>query len=160
MSQQCGKGWSGRCAASVGKKCRCRCGGSNHGRKYDQTAAGERHARFRIETTDRDRVIIRDLGPWDEHPTVTNDAEYVVAQLSDMVGSRRLFYWDSAESLDELLIDRDGRFRGFAPGPIQNEAAYASSSSPPEQEPRIRPDWTGWPEARRFHPAPCASSAG
>lgn len=28
---ECGKGWSGRCAAAKSKKCRCRCGGENHG---------------------------------------------------------------------------------------------------------------------------------
>jgi hypothetical protein len=28
---ECGKGWSRRCAAAKSKKCRCRCGGENHG---------------------------------------------------------------------------------------------------------------------------------
>lgn len=28
---ECGKGWTNRCAAAKGKKCRCRCGGANHG---------------------------------------------------------------------------------------------------------------------------------
>lgn len=31
---QCGKGWALRCARSCGKKCRCRCGGRNHGSAY------------------------------------------------------------------------------------------------------------------------------
>ena len=31
MSAECGKGWSGRCAAAKSKKCACRCGGVNHG---------------------------------------------------------------------------------------------------------------------------------
>ena len=29
---ECSKGWDKRCAASTGKRCRCRCGGSNHGK--------------------------------------------------------------------------------------------------------------------------------
>ena len=28
---QCSKGWGGRCARSRGTKCRCACGGRNHG---------------------------------------------------------------------------------------------------------------------------------
>jgi hypothetical protein len=28
---ECGKGWNGRCSAAKSKKCRCRCGGVNHG---------------------------------------------------------------------------------------------------------------------------------
>lgn len=28
---ECGKGWTGRCSAAKSKKCRCRCGGVNHG---------------------------------------------------------------------------------------------------------------------------------
>lgn len=31
MSAECGKGWAKRCANSKGKKCRCSCGGENHG---------------------------------------------------------------------------------------------------------------------------------
>jgi hypothetical protein len=29
---ECGKGWSGRCAAAKSKKCQCSCGGENHGK--------------------------------------------------------------------------------------------------------------------------------
>jgi len=29
---QCSKGWGDRCAASKGKRCKCACGGANHGR--------------------------------------------------------------------------------------------------------------------------------
>lgn len=76
-----------------------------------------RHARFRIEEVHADRVVIRDLGPWERHLTVTNDAEAVVALLavcSDL-GGRRLLYYDSADELTELLV-RDGLFVGFASG--------------------------------------------
>ncbi|MBW7934068.1 MAG: hypothetical protein H3C62_10775 [Gemmatimonadaceae bacterium] len=30
----CGRGWGGRCAASKGARCTCRCGGRNHGRHH------------------------------------------------------------------------------------------------------------------------------
>jgi hypothetical protein len=28
---ECGKGWTGRCSAAKSKRCKCRCGGANHG---------------------------------------------------------------------------------------------------------------------------------
>lgn len=71
-----------------------------------------KHARFTIIAETPSCVIIRDIGPWDEFMTVTNDAESVVAQLAVLVHGRRLFYIDSEGDLDELLID-DRRFAGF-----------------------------------------------
>lgn len=59
-------------------------------------------------------VIIRDLGPWDAHPTVTNDAEMVVRAMLPELRGRRLLYFDSEGELAELRI-RDGRFAGFGP---------------------------------------------
>jgi len=64
-----------------------------------------------------DRLVIRDEGPWDRHPTVTNDAENVVASLvadGYLPPGRKLLYYDSDGRLDQLLV-RDGRFAGFAP---------------------------------------------
>lgn len=67
----------------------------------------------------RDVVVIRDIGPWTEHASVTNDAERVVA---DMLANgllrvgKRLYYYDSDGVLDEIKFDPDG-FTGFAPGP-------------------------------------------
>jgi hypothetical protein len=64
-------------------------------------------------------LVIRDLGPWDVHFTVTNDAECVVQRLlttGALAPGQRLFYWDSEGLLDELLV-KDGNFAGFAPGP-------------------------------------------
>lgn len=113
MSAECGKGWRARCAASKGTKCRCRCGGANHGRaRTDERMTREGGARYRIEETATDAVVIRDLGPWDRHKTVTNDAEAVVEQLASMLGDRRLFYYDSLGTLDELAVV-DGKFAGF-----------------------------------------------
>ena len=58
-------------------------------------------------------LCIRDVGPWDVHFTVTNDAERVVASLAPVLGSRRLEYYDSDGSRDRLLV-KDGEFAGFA----------------------------------------------
>jgi hypothetical protein len=73
-----------------------------------------RGARFKcVEETDA-ALLIRDLGPWDKHPSVTNDAENVVAALLPFLYGRRLFYFDSEGDLGELVI-RDGKFAAFKP---------------------------------------------
>ena len=72
-------------------------------------------ARYELVREDREGVLIRDLGPWSKHPTVTNAAEQVVAELLPTLRGRRLYYFDSNGELDELVV-RDGRFAGFAPG--------------------------------------------
>lgn len=59
-------------------------------------------------------LIIGDDGPWDEHPTVTNDAEWVVAQLAPKLAGRMLLYFDSDGELTKLDV-KDGRFAGFLP---------------------------------------------
>jgi len=64
-------------------------------------------------------LLIKDLGPWDLYPTVTNDANYVVEELvwcGHLREGQRLFYYDSDGSVDELLV-KNGKFAGFAPGP-------------------------------------------
>ncbi len=64
-------------------------------------------------------LVIRDLGkPHDFFPSVTNDAEGVVAELhlrGRLPADRRLFYYDSEGRLDEILMDEAGCFLGFAP---------------------------------------------
>lgn len=72
--------------------------------------------RFEIVYNGQDHVMIRDLGPWDEHLSVTNGAEQVVEALAPMLRGRRLLYLDSEGEQDELLV-RDGKFAGFAPSP-------------------------------------------
>ena len=63
-------------------------------------------------------LIIKDIGPWDQCLTVTNDAEDVVKRLV-VVGllpeGRRLFCIDSEGDTGELLVS-DGRFAGFRDG--------------------------------------------
>lgn len=81
-----------------------------------------RKARFTIVEDDflgEHPLIIRDVGPWDKHPTVTSDVEGVVERLvaqGRLPEGRRLFYYDSEDFLDEILV-KDGKFAGFAPGP-------------------------------------------
>jgi hypothetical protein len=61
-------------------------------------------------------VLVKDLGPWDEYPTITNAAEEVVeAMVDNGLGDRRLFYIDSEGEQDELKV-KDDKFAGFAPG--------------------------------------------
>lgn len=114
----CSRGWATRCPGSKGRKCRCACGGQNHGERSQSRQADERRscaARFRIESLTPEHIVIRDVGPWTEHPTVTNDAEGVIRALSP-APMQRVFYYDSEGELDEL-VHRDGRFVRFAPGP-------------------------------------------
>jgi hypothetical protein len=78
-------------------------------------------ARFMLVTQEctADQVVIRDVGPWHRHPTVTNDAEAVAAWMLAFGGLRpgmRLFYYDSEGRKDEMIV-QNGRFLGFRPGP-------------------------------------------
>ncbi len=79
-----------------------------------------KHARYQIVEDQAGKpLLIRDEGPWDQHPSVTNDAEHVVLELDlarKLSVGRRLFYVDSEGREDEIL-HKDGRFLGFAPGP-------------------------------------------
>lgn len=72
-----------------------------------------RGANFEILSQTAERVLIRDVGPWNLFSTVTNDAENVVASLAAMLRGRRLEYEDSEGDRWELLV-ADGRFAGFA----------------------------------------------
>jgi hypothetical protein len=61
------------------------------------------------------RIVLRDIGPWDKYMTITNAAESVIewfAQRPGGIGCRRVFYYDSAGELDELLV-KDEVFAGF-----------------------------------------------
>jgi len=116
----CSRGWTKRCAnaKSPAEKCRCKCGGAHHGvnHRAEEKDSSNRHARFSMVRSDEHEIVIRDEGPWGQHLTVTNDAEWVVGQLGESLRGRRLFYFDSSNELDEI-VTRDGRFVGFAPGP-------------------------------------------
>lgn len=77
---------------------------------------------FVIESDSHERIVIRDVGPWDEFPSVTNGAEAVIEKLvregrlpTDLPG-KRVLYYDSEGVLDELVVEK-GRFARFAFGP-------------------------------------------
>ena len=78
-----------------------------------------RSANYIIEEELKDKVIIRDIGPWDKFPTVTNSPEEVVLELREKISGKRLFYYDSEGNLDEL-VHEDGIFKGFKPGFREN----------------------------------------
>jgi len=71
-------------------------------------------AAFSIIIDTKEKLVIRDDGPWSEHRTITNDAEQVVSALAGDLKGRRLFYFDSTGELDELLVS-GGKFTGFRP---------------------------------------------
>lgn len=71
-----------------------------------------RRANYKVEVDTRHLFLIRDLGPWDQHPTITNDAERVVQDLGPRLNGRKLLYYDSEGDLTELVV-RDGLFIGF-----------------------------------------------
>lgn len=64
-------------------------------------------------------VVIRDVADPTKR-SITNDAENVVADLRQCLRGRRLFYYDTMNVLDELVVDDQGRFAGFKPGPETN----------------------------------------
>jgi hypothetical protein len=73
---------------------------------------------YKIIEVNDDFVIIRDIGPWNEYLSVTNDAENVVKDLANLLADgRRLAYYDSENCLDEILITEDKNsniiFNGF-----------------------------------------------
>jgi hypothetical protein len=91
-------------------------------RDLEQSDARKVTAKFEIligtlEAFDGARfLVIRDLGPWDQYLTITNDAVHVVEVMAPYLEGRRLAYFDSGGDLAELVLDR-GRMAGFAPMP-------------------------------------------
>ena len=69
-------------------------------------------ANYIVVFTDDVEVRLRDIGPWDKHLTITNDAERVVEELSVPLNGRVLRYYDSDGEVSELLV-HDGKFAGF-----------------------------------------------
>ena len=97
-----------------------------HGRAVREVSAG-----YEVLFAAVNAVVIADTGHHNGCPTITNDAEAVVADLASQISvtgglvpsygedsggrldSRRLFYIDSAGQMDELLHDGAGKFLGF-----------------------------------------------
>jgi hypothetical protein len=74
-----------------------------------------RRAQWGVALADSRGLILTDVGPHDMFPTITNDAEAVVADVAGELNGRRLFYVDTEGRVDELLV-AGGKFAGFAPG--------------------------------------------
>jgi hypothetical protein len=72
-------------------------------------------ANWSVIQANKDWVIIRDLGPWDQYKTITNAVEFVVENISRYLDGRQLFYYDSSGQLDEIVIE-DGKFDRFKAG--------------------------------------------
>jgi len=75
-----------------------------------------RHAKFSIVGSYADRIIIKDDGPWNLYPTITNDPEWAVEQMADVLNGRHLLYIDSEGRMDQLRVNA-GHFAGFALAP-------------------------------------------
>lgn len=58
-------------------------------------------------------VIIKDSNKGDM--SVTHDADNIVAELSVFLKGRKLYYYDTDNNLDEIVI-RNGKFAGFKTG--------------------------------------------
>jgi hypothetical protein len=53
-------------------------------------------------------IVIRDVGPWDAYPTVTNEIEAVIEKLRSrglLPADRRLLYYDSEGMLTEAVME-------------------------------------------------------
>ena len=74
-----------------------------------------KRANYTIVHDDSERMVILDVGPWDLFPTVTNDIEGVVNELVGRLNGKRLFYYDSENNYDEIVIENE-TFVGFRPG--------------------------------------------
>lgn len=96
-------------------------------------------ANFEIYKETNEYILLKDIGPWDQHRTITNDAETVVYALRDRVRGRLLFYIDSSGDIDRLVIDAQGRFCGFR---RQSPPGYGRNIKDPN------PNWKPSPHSR------------
>ena len=72
------------------------------------------------EESNSNILVIRDVGPWESFPTITNSAEEVVKYLMKaemLYDNRRLFYYDSDGRKDEIVYEPVSGAIGFRPAP-------------------------------------------
>jgi hypothetical protein len=74
-----------------------------------------RRPNYTVLTSRKDFLILQDVGPWDQFPTITNGAEQVVKECHEDAGRRgkRILYVDSEGELSELVHDFQGKFVDF-----------------------------------------------
>jgi hypothetical protein len=103
-------------AAGIGPVC---AGGNYHSPKIKKQKNNNKerefmfdnHAVFEIELATEIFVYIVDRGDHSKCKTVTNDAEWVVSELNNLIENfenKRLFYKDSDGQVDEIV--HNGRF--------------------------------------------------
>jgi len=73
-----------------------------------------KRSNWTVEEVNDQHITLRDLGPWDEYMTITNDIESVIKDLSSSIAGRRVFYYNNNEELNEVVI-KNGEFSGFYP---------------------------------------------
>ena len=72
-----------------------------------------RLANYKIVLSFDDIVILRDLGPWDQHLTITNDAEGVLQRLKESGDLRRFVLYVDSEGEVTGIKHEDGVFKEF-----------------------------------------------
>ena len=71
------------------------------------------HANWTIVESSPTKLVLKDIGH-NVGMSMTNDIEYVVEEVADMLHNRRLFYYDSCGDLSEIYVS-DGQFSGWGP---------------------------------------------
>lgn len=75
-----------------------------------------REPNFEIVYRDSEVIRLRDCGPWDQFPTITNGVENVVAKLANegiLKPGMRLFYYDSEGEFTKILFSPKLEFVDF-----------------------------------------------
>lgn len=83
---------------------------------------------FRITGGCSGYLILRDIGPWNQFPTITNEVEFVLKHIRDNYANdhannnkpKRVFYIDSEGQLNEI-VHNHYTFVKFAPFPSTEE---------------------------------------
>ncbi len=71
-----------------------------------------KRSNYIIHSETDNQILITDIGPWDVYLTVTNNAENVVNDLTDIQKQKQVFYNDSEGTISQLMIE-DGKFIGY-----------------------------------------------
>jgi hypothetical protein len=63
-----------------------------------------RQANYEVLQCTWERIVLKDIGPWDHYMTITNAAESVVAEVDRDYGiaDRKVLYYDSDGELTEF----------------------------------------------------------
>jgi hypothetical protein len=103
--------------AEPGTKCRCKCGGANHGAMAAEKGAQALHAvaksnraLWKVTGKSNRLYVLTDIGD-SSAITLAEDAKRIVKQLVRVLSGRRLLFWDrDKQNLFEIVIEK----RAFA----------------------------------------------